>query len=76
MFQPELIYAHTLGGARGVVDNARGLHFSAPSSNPNLRAPNVHSTSHPFVVGKISTSITGDKLRMQRDWSSAHLSLV
>ena len=31
----------------------------------------VNSAFHPFVVGKMSTSITGDKLCMQRDWSGA-----
>ena len=32
----------------------------------------VHSAFHPFVVGKMSTSITGDKLCMQRDRSGVH----
>ena len=30
----------------------------------------VHSAFHPFVVGKMSTSITGDKLCMQRERSA------
>ena len=33
---------------------------------------NVHSAFHSFVVGKMSTSITGDKLCMQRETSGAH----
>ena len=35
----------------------------------------VHSAFHPFVVGKMGTSITGDKLCMQRDKSGAHAHL-
>ena len=31
----------------------------------------VHSALHPYVIGKVSTSITGDKLCTKRDWISA-----
>lgn len=36
----------------------------------------VHSAFHPLVVGEMSTSLTGDKLGMQWDWSGAYPSLA
>ena len=39
---------------------------------PSGDSSKVHSAFHPFVVGKMSTSITGDKLCIQRDRSGAH----
>ena len=62
-----------IASTRSVVGIARWqTAFQRSGFMSRLFPSKVHSAFHPFVVGKMSTIITGVKLCMQRDWSGAH----